>query len=178
MTRPEASAMKERVIEILNANRIMAIATVRPDGWPQTTLVGYASEGILIYFAISRTGQKFANIERDNRVSIAIGRDFDDPKSIRGLSMAAHASEVTDPDQRDRALELLLDQHPGLKRLEGLNFTDSAVMRAAPAMISIIDYSKGFGHTDVLTVGPGGMVGMTAERDDDWGFGEALKPTV
>jgi hypothetical protein len=49
-------------------------------------------------------------------------------------------------------------------------------MRAAPALITIIDYSKGFGHSDVLTVGPGGMTAMTAERDDDWGFGESLKP--
>ena len=30
----------------------------------------------------------------------------------------------------------------------------SAVMRAKPAIISILDYSKGFGHADVLTVSP------------------------
>lgn len=169
--------MKERAVEILDSNRIMAIATIRPDGWPQATLVGYASEGILLYFAISRTSQKFANIERDNRVSIAIGRDFHDPGSIRGLSIAAHVSEVSDPEQRDRALERLLDQHPGLKRLETPSLTDDmVVMRAAPAIITIIDYSKGFGHSDLLSVGPGGLVEMTAARDDDWGFGEILEP--
>lgn len=170
--------MEQKAVDILDANRVMAIATLRADGWPQTTLVGYANEGILIYFAISRSGQKFANIQRDNRVSIAIGRDFHDPKAIRGLSMAAHASEVTDAAQRERALKLLLEQHPGLKRLSPKAKSDSVVMRAAPAVLTIIDYSKGFGHSDVLTVGPGGIVGMTAERDDDWGFGETVKPTV
>lgn len=170
--------MKESAIQILDANRVMAIATVRTDGWPHATIVGYANEGILIYFMISRTSQKFANIERDNRISLAIGRDFHDPKSIRGLSIAAHASEVTDSKQRDHAIKLLLDQHPGLKRLKPKSLSESIVMRAAPAILTIVDYSKGFGHSDVLTVGPGGRVAMTAERDDDWGFGEALKPTT
>lgn len=170
--------MERKAIEILDANRIMAIATARPDGWPQSTLVSYANEGLLIYFAISRTSQKFANIDRDNRVSLAIGRDFHDPKAIRGLSIAAHASEVSDPKQRDRGLRLLLQQHPGLKRLEVPDLTANTVlMRAAPAIISIIDYSKGFGHSDLLTVGPGAVVAMTAAREDDWGFGKRLKAT-
>jgi nitroimidazol reductase NimA-like FMN-containing flavoprotein (pyridoxamine 5'-phosphate oxidase superfamily) len=170
--------MQERAIQILDANRVMAIATVQTDGWPHATIVSYANAGILIYFMVSRTSQKFVNIGRDNRISLAIGRDFHDPKSIRGLSIAAHASEVTDPKQRDHAIKLLLDQHPGLKKLERKSLSESTVMRAAPAILTIIDYSKGFGHSDVLTVGPGGRVAMTAERDDDWGFGEAIKPTV
>lgn len=169
--------MKERAVEILDSNRIMAIATIRDDGWPQATLVSYANEDILIYFSISRTSQKFANIERDNRVSIAIGRDFHDPKAIRGLSIAAHASIVTDSKQRERALRLLLDQHPGLKRLKEPDLTrETVVMRAAPAVITIIDYSRGFGHSDILTVGPGREIAMTVERDDDWGFAKELKP--
>jgi hypothetical protein len=71
----------------------------------------------------------------------------------------------------------LQQQHPGLKRLDPESLDIAAVMRAAPAILTIIDYSKGFGHSDVLTVGPGGMVEMTADRDDNWGFGESLKET-
>jgi nitroimidazol reductase NimA-like FMN-containing flavoprotein (pyridoxamine 5'-phosphate oxidase superfamily) len=60
--------MEQPAITILDANRIMTIATVRPDGWPQTTMVGYANEGWRVYFLIYRTSQKFENISRDNRV--------------------------------------------------------------------------------------------------------------
>ena len=60
-------------IRILNANRMMAISTVRPDGWPQTTIVGYANRGFELLFMIYRSGQKFANIAKDDRVSIAVG---------------------------------------------------------------------------------------------------------
>ena len=170
--------MKDKAIQILEQNRLMAIATLRPDGWPQTTMVGYANEDILIYFIVSRASQKFANIERDNRVSIAMGQDFHDPSTIRALSIGGRASEVTEPKQRQRAVKLLLERHPGLRRLERPSADHSVVMRANPEIITILDYSKGFGHADGLTVGPGGLTDMTPARDDDWGFGTIAKPVT
>lgn len=167
--------MQDKAVKILDDNRVMAIATLREDGWPQNTLVGYANDGILIYFIVSRQSQKFANLQRDDRVSLAIGRDFHDPMSIKALSIAANASEVRDPKQRDQAVKMLLERHPGLKRLEPPDADHSVIMRAMPTIITILDYSKGFGHADVLTVSPGG-VEMTPARDDDWGYGATLKP--
>jgi nitroimidazol reductase NimA-like FMN-containing flavoprotein (pyridoxamine 5'-phosphate oxidase superfamily) len=170
--------MKDKAIQILEEHRLMAISTIRADGWPQNTMVGFAHEDILIYFVISRQSQKFANIDRDNRVSLVIGRDFHDPATIRALSIAARADEVRDAKQRERAIDLLLERHPGLRRLERPTIDHSAVMRANPEIITILDYSKGFGHADLLTVGPGGLTDMTAARDDDWGFGSTLKPVT
>jgi nitroimidazol reductase NimA-like FMN-containing flavoprotein (pyridoxamine 5'-phosphate oxidase superfamily) len=168
--------MKDKVVSILNENRVMALATLRADGWPQNTMVGFANDDILLYFVISRESQKFRNIEGDDRVSIAIGRDFHHPASIRGLSIAAHASEVRDPRQREHALKTVMERHPALCQLEKPNFDHAAVMRACCSIITILDYSKGFGHTDLLTVGPGELTEMTPARDDDWGFGKSMKP--
>ena len=53
--------------------------------------------------------------------------------------------------------------------LGGPDLDHSAVMRAYCSIVTILDYSKGFGHADLLTVGPGGAE-MTPARDDDWGF--------
>ena len=167
--------MEQKAIEILEQNRLMALATVRSDGWPQATMVSYAHEGLLIYFVVSRQGQKFANIQKDDRVSLVIGRDFHDPATIKALSIASHASEVTDEAQRRRAVRLLLERHPGLGKLKRPQPGHSAVMRAYPEIVTVLDYSRGFGHADVLTVSPGG-VEMTPARDDDWGFGTELKP--
>jgi len=170
--------MKHKAVDILKDNRLMAISTLRGDGWPQTTMVSYANEDILIYFIVSKASQKFANIERDDRVSLVIGRDFHDPSTIKAVSIAAKASEVRDPKQRQRAITLLLERHPGLRKLERPDPGHSAVMRANPEIITILDYSKGFGHADLLTVGPGGLTDMTPPRDDDWGFGTVLKPVA
>ena len=45
--------MENRAIAILDAHRVMAVSTIRPDGWPQVTIVGYANDGLLLYFLIS-----------------------------------------------------------------------------------------------------------------------------
>src|SRR4051812_12657368 len=158
--------MKDKAIGILEHNRLMAVATLRPDGWPPATMVSYANEDVLIYFVVSRQGEKFRNIERDDRVSIVIGGDFHDPSTIKALSIAARASEVRDPKQRQRAVGLLLERHPGLRKLEPPAPDHSAVIRANPETITILDYSKGFGHADLLTVGPGGLTDMAPARDD------------
>lgn len=161
--------MEQKAVDILNQYRLMAIATLRPDGWPQATMVSYANEGLLLYFIVSRSSQKYANIERDSRVSIVVGRDFEDPSQIKALSIAANASEVRDSRQRERAIDLILDRHPALAKFGRPDPEHSAVMRAYCSIVTILDYSKGFGHADLLTVGPGGSE-MTPARDDDWGF--------
>src|SRR6185369_13282656 len=102
--------LKAKVLELLDAHRIMAVATLRPDGWPQATMVGYIHDDLTLYFAVARTSQKFANIERDHRVSIAIGRDG--PNTISGLSMAARAFEVTDFAEIERLNRLLHQRYP------------------------------------------------------------------
>ena len=161
--------MEQKAVDILNEYRLMAIATLRADGWPQATMVSYANDGLLLYFVVSRASQKYANIVRDSRVSIVVGRDFEDPSQIRALSIGANASEVRDPVQREHALDLILERHKALARFGRPDAAHSAVMRAYCSIVSILDYSKGFGHADLLTVAPGG-VEMAPARDDDWGF--------
>jgi nitroimidazol reductase NimA-like FMN-containing flavoprotein (pyridoxamine 5'-phosphate oxidase superfamily) len=65
----------------------MSIATLRPDGWPQATTVGYANEGITLYFLCGPDCQKAANLARDDRVSLTIDHDTPQVMEIIGLSM-------------------------------------------------------------------------------------------
>lgn len=164
------TTMDDRIAQILQSHRLMAISTLMPDGSPQTTLVGYVNDELLIYFIVSRSGQKFANIERDQRVAIAVGSDVDDPAEIRELSISGLASEVTDSQQRKRAIDLLRERRPGLKSLPRPSTKRSAVIRVAPRIITISDYSRGFGHADQVTLGPAGIIQMEPARPDDWGF--------
>jgi nitroimidazol reductase NimA-like FMN-containing flavoprotein (pyridoxamine 5'-phosphate oxidase superfamily) len=147
--------MEEPALEILRDHRAMAISTVRPDGWPQTTIVGYANEGWAVYFMIYRSSQKFENIARDNRVSIAIGGEPSFLSDIKAVYAGAYASEVTDPHDRERAWSLLLQRHPNLADFGIPDQGDTALMRAMCKYVSVLDYSKGFGHTEALTVGAG-----------------------
>ena len=162
--------MERRALGLLNRHRLMTIATLRPDGWPQATMVGYVNDGLLIYFLISRSSQKFANIDRDQRVSLTVGRDYDEPGKIEGLSIAALASQVTDPDQRDKAYRLLVERHPAFAAFPRPDSREAVFMRAAPRMITLIDYSRGFGHSDIITIAGADIVDMQPARPDNWGL--------
>ena len=83
--------LRSKILELLDQHRPMTIATNRPDRWPQATTVGCVNEGLTIYFLCSPQSQKAANLARDNRVSLTIDRDVNDPMAITGLSMAAQA---------------------------------------------------------------------------------------
>lgn len=144
--------MLQPAIEIVNAHRMMAISTVRPDGWPQTTIVGYANQGWTIYFAIFRSSQKFANIQRDDRVSIAISSEPRSLGQIKAVYAGAHASEVTDPQERNLAWRFLTERHPNLADFGPPDRSDEALMRATCKYVSALDYSKGIGHTEELVV--------------------------
>ena len=44
-------SFRQRILRLLDQHRTMRIATLRTDGWPQVTTVGYANDGIGIYCA-------------------------------------------------------------------------------------------------------------------------------
>jgi nitroimidazol reductase NimA-like FMN-containing flavoprotein (pyridoxamine 5'-phosphate oxidase superfamily) len=98
---------KRQIVELLDRHRIMSVATNREDGWPQATVVGYCNDGLIIYSLIGRDSQKYVNITRDPRVSLAIANDYPQPLQIKGLSIAARAVETTDPSERAHAREIL-----------------------------------------------------------------------
>lgn len=142
--------MEDNVARILDSHRIMAISTLRPDGWPQTTIVGYANDGLALYFIIFRSSQKFANIVADDRVSIAVGEEPRDLRHLEAVYAGAHASEVTDLQQAEHAWLLLTQRHPNLSHLEVPDNAETALMCAICEHVAVLDYSKGFaGETAV-----------------------------
>lgn len=143
---------RQEIVAILDGHRTMRIATNRPDGWPQTTTVGYANDGLAIYFLCGKDSQKASNLGRDDRVSLAIDDDPDQVMQIRGLSMAAHARRIVDEAEGARALALLFARYPAQA---GMDFEipspgDVALFRLAPKVVSVLDYTRGFGHTDLI----------------------------
>lgn len=161
--------MKQDVLDILNAHRVLTLATCRPDGWPQATMVGYANDDLVIYMLISRNSQKFANLKQDNRVSITIGSDAEKLALIRGLSMSALAYPASDLDSQDHGYRLLLKRRPEFASLPKPDWNEAAIVRAVPRDVAILDFSKGLGHADVIRIGPGGAITMDPVRPDDWG---------
>lgn len=145
-------AIRNKILALLDQHRIMTIATLRPDGWPQATTVGYVNEGLTLYFLCGLDSQKAANLARDDRVSLTIDHDTPDLMAITGLSMAAHAQAVVDADEANKVLRMLPLKYPEQNTVPVTMPTPEEVriFRVTPTVISVLDYSKGFGHTDLV----------------------------
>lgn len=146
-------ALNQEILSLLAQHRIMTVATLRPDGWPQATTVGYANEGLTLYFLCGLESQKAANLARDDRLSLTIDHDTPQVMEIKGLSMAARALAVTDPAEAQKALGLLIARYPEPPTvpLPMPSPSDIRIFRVTPVVISVLDYTKGFAHTDLIT---------------------------
>jgi pyridoxamine 5'-phosphate oxidase-like protein len=145
-------AIRRKILELLDQHRLMTVATNRPDGWPQATTVGYVNDGLRIYFLCSGQSQKAQNLKRDKRLSLTIDHDTSDPTAITGLSMAAVAEPVTDSVEVGKAMGLLGARYPEYAALPMPKMPEFLIFRVAPKVISVLDYTKGFGHTELVTL--------------------------
>ncbi|MCI0504772.1 MAG: pyridoxamine 5'-phosphate oxidase family protein [Gammaproteobacteria bacterium] len=143
-------AVEKLIREILAQNNILTLATIRPDGWPQATTVGYANDGMKIYVMTFPQAQKVNNIKHDPRVSLTIDHDESDWNKIKGLSMAARAEIVTDAREISHAGELMLAKFPQLKDWPEPDPSEITVLKLMPQVISVLNYERGFGHTDLV----------------------------
>lgn len=148
------ATLHAKILKLLDEHRILTLATLRPDGWPQATTVGYVSQGLTLWFMTGKDTQKARNLARDNRVSLTVDHDTAQPDAITGLSMAARAFPVTDETTIRKILFAELPKkYPEYgPMMTGLDMSGVAVFELRPEVISVLDYSKGFAHTDEVTV--------------------------
>ena len=145
--------LRDQILTLLNQHRIMTVATLRPDGWPQATTVGYANDGFKLYFLCGLESQRAANLARDDRVSLTIDHDSPQVMQITGLSMAARAQTVTERAEAEKAMQLLMKKYPEPQSLPlpMPEPDEMRIFRLTPVVISLLDYTKGFAHTDLVT---------------------------
>jgi hypothetical protein len=142
--------LREEILSILKATGEMTIATIRPDGYPQATMVNYVNDGFAIYFGCAAESQKARNIARNDRVSLTVTLPYFNWEEIRGLSMGGRAAPVSDPKEINRVSELMLRKFPQILRYALSGKKGVFLVRITPEVISLLDYRKGFGHTDVV----------------------------
>jgi nitroimidazol reductase NimA-like FMN-containing flavoprotein (pyridoxamine 5'-phosphate oxidase superfamily) len=145
--------IRGKILTLLDQHRIMTVATLRPDGWPQATTVGYVNDGLTLYFLCGLDSQKARNLALDNRISLTIDRDTANLMTITGLSMAARARAVDDRAEAEKVLRMLPLKYPDAPPLpmKMPSPDEIRLFRVTPTVISVLDYSKGFGHADLVT---------------------------
>lgn len=143
-------------LDILDKALDITVATNRPDGWPQATTVSFVSDGLTLYFGTDAYSQKSANIGLDGRVSVTANAPYHLWSEIRSLSLAGEAAFVTDPAELARVGELMLKRFGSeLAKQTTIDMSQTRIVRIRPKVMSILDYSKGFGHKADLVIASG-----------------------
>lgn len=143
---------RAQITDILDKTDDMTIATIRPDGFPQATVVAFVHDGLRIYFSTFPASQKAGNIADNDKVSLTITPPYTRWQDIEGLSIGGHAHKVDDPDEARRVGMLILDRYPEVADVMEDAPGDSVIIRVDPVVISLLDYSRGFGHTEHIEV--------------------------
>ena len=143
--------LRATVQEILDSHNIMTLATLRADGFPQATTVSFVHDDLDVFFGCAPMSQKARNIDRDPRVSLTIDHDYEDLNKIRGISAAGRAAPLERLEDRARVEHLMLERFPQLEHYApDVEDEDVLFVRVRPTVISVLDYTKGFGHTDLV----------------------------
>jgi general stress protein 26 len=145
--------LTDEIISILDNAIDMTIATVRQDGYPQATTVSYVNDGLKIYFGCAAESQKAKNLARIRKISLTVNLPYASWKEIRGLSIGGSAERVTDPQEMDQVSQLMFEKFPQIAGYAPAELEQIVLFRVTPEIISVLDYRKGFGHTDLVKVG-------------------------
>ncbi len=150
MMTPEQRA---QFVAILDAAPDLTIATIRADGYPQATTVSFVNDGEKIYFGTWSKSQKAQNIARCDKVSVTVDLPYSDWNAIKGLSLGGKARIVRDEQESARVGALMLKKFPQLAQaLSGVDNSEMAIIRIDAEIVSLLDYAKGFGHTELQRV--------------------------
>jgi hypothetical protein len=101
-------------------------------------------------------------------VSIAIANDYPQPLQIKGLSLSGHVVVVEDQGEIDHAVEILLRRYPEYKVMPRPDPAAVPMLRITPEIVSILDYAKGFGHTDLVRVTSRDLTDHIEARRHHW----------
>jgi pyridoxine/pyridoxamine 5'-phosphate oxidase len=143
-------ALEQEIISILDEANDMTIATVREDGYPQATTVSYVNEGLTVYFGCAAESQKAQNLTHSGKVSLTVNLPYANWSEIRGLSIGGRAERVIDPREIDQVAQLMFQKFPQIAPYAPTELEAVVLFRVNPEIISVLDYRKGFGHTDLV----------------------------
>lgn len=146
---------------ILGAGRELVLASIRPDGSPHASTLSYASDGLKVYCAISLDSQKAHDIRHDGHVAYVVNSPYRSWTEIRSISVDARASMLNQTDELQQAATLLLRKYPEFSKVisntDALPWPGLLFIGLQPHVISLLDYTRGFGHTEYYAVAAPGL---------------------
>jgi PPOX class probable F420-dependent enzyme len=85
------SAIPESYVDLLETRALVHVATIGPKGEPQNTPVWFGWDGSHILLTMTKTAQKYRNLQRDPRLALSI---VDPKNSYRYLEIRGRVVSI------------------------------------------------------------------------------------
>jgi hypothetical protein len=90
------------------------------------------------------------------------------PNLLAPAKLAGRAEIVAGDDEYERAADIFLNRFSEYASRPKPNPAIAPLMKITPTLLSIIDYSKGFGHSDLVQVNEGDLRQPVPQPHSDW----------
>jgi hypothetical protein len=141
----------ELATRILAKAHDLTLATLRGDGSPHASTVHFVSDDMVVYAAIAIDSGKAHDLGRDGRVALTVNAPYSNWNEIQGLSIDGVAEFITEPHELSFVSTLMVHKFPAFKQIispEVLPWPGMLFVRITPVILSLLDYTRGFGHTE------------------------------
>jgi pyridoxine/pyridoxamine 5'-phosphate oxidase len=128
---------RPQILAFLKTKKFGVVASVSPEGKPQSAVVGIAvTDDLEILFDTLTTTRKIRNLRRARSVSMVVGWDRDEiTVQIDGIADEPHGAELA------RLKETYFASHPGGREREG--WPNITWVRIRPQWLRYSDFSFG-----------------------------------
>lgn len=140
--------VEKKISEYLSSHLYLNLATVNPDGTPLAHTVGFANDGVTVYFVTDSKTRKARNIDSKPDVAYTCDEDYIDLHSIQGVQIKGKAELVTDGPDIEKIMVLMLQKYPQMKDMPAN--PDYVFYRIEPVEGVFIDNRQGFGHREEI----------------------------
>jgi pyridoxine/pyridoxamine 5'-phosphate oxidase len=132
-----AEIARAQILDFLKTKKFGVVASISPEGKPQSAVVGIAvTDDLEILFDTLTTTRKIRNLRRARSVSMVVGWDRDEiTVQIDGIADEPHGAELA------RLKETYFASHPGGREREG--WPNITWVRIRPQWLRYSDFSFG-----------------------------------
>jgi len=133
--REQIRLAEDEQLELLEAERVVVVATHGPRGWPHLMPMWFTLRDGEVWVWTYAKSQKVRNLERDPRATLLVetGEQY---QELRGVEIEAEAGIVRDADRvLDFAKELTIRYTEGISSVEG--DAAAALQAQAPKRVAI-----------------------------------------
>ena len=140
-----ATEVPDYVVDYLNQQRTLTLATASPGGGPHAATLVYVNEGPLLYVWVHQSAVTASHIDSNPEVAFAIDEYSDDWRQTKGVQGSGRSEPVTDGEELAKVADLFGTRFPDLRP-----GATSAVtfFRITPSELQFIDNTRGEGEPE------------------------------